>query len=152
VDGLGDEAKPGQLVLTSLLGLIIARGRRRPVVVSVVVKVAEGGKEGALLSLGLLEVLLLQRLLVESSVRLVLGGVLALSLRLLESYLLKECLLVGISTAVASFLWTTTTSAIQAVIVKPRESADDQCQLVIPKTLHLLLCDRHQRRQGKRHL
>jgi hypothetical protein len=30
--------------------------------------------------------------------------------------------------------------------VKPREPADDQRQLVVPKTLHLLLCDRHQRR------
>jgi hypothetical protein len=34
---------------------------------------------------------------------------------------------VGISTAVASFLWTTTTPAIQAVAVKLREPADDQC-------------------------
>jgi hypothetical protein len=41
---------------------------------------------------------------------------------------------------------------IQAFVVKPREPADDQCQLVIPKTLHLLVYDRHQRRQDKRHL
>jgi hypothetical protein len=67
VDGLGNEAKPSQLVLTPLLGLIIARGRRRPVIVGVIVEVVEGGEDGMLLGLGLLEVLLLQRLLVESS-------------------------------------------------------------------------------------
>jgi hypothetical protein len=67
MDGLGDEAKPGQLVLTPLLRLIIARGRRRSIVIGVVVENAEGGEEGALLGLRLLEVLLLQRLLVESS-------------------------------------------------------------------------------------
>jgi hypothetical protein len=60
VDGLSDETKLGQLVHMSLLGLIIARGRRRrPVVVGVVVKVAEGGEEGTLLGIGLLEVFLL---------------------------------------------------------------------------------------------
>jgi hypothetical protein len=36
--------------------------------------------------------------------------------------------------------------------VKPREPANDQRQLVVPKGLQLLLCDRHQRRQGKQHL
>jgi hypothetical protein len=66
VDGLGDETKPGQLVLTSLLGLIIARGRRM-VIVSVIVEVTEGGEEGTLLGLDLIEVLLLECLLVESS-------------------------------------------------------------------------------------
>jgi hypothetical protein len=158
VDGLGNKAKPGQLVLTPLL---VARGRRRPVIVGVVVEVAEGGEKGVLLSLGLLEVLLLQHLLVESSLRLVLGGVLALVLALARVVLVEGVLVllgavgdevVRISTAVASFLRTTTTSAIQAVVVKPREPANDQRQLVVPKTLHLLLCDRHQRRQGKRHL
>jgi hypothetical protein len=45
-----------------------------------VVKVAEGGEEGTLLDLCLLKVLLLERLLVESSLGLVLaGGVLALA-------------------------------------------------------------------------
>jgi hypothetical protein len=91
----------------------------------------------------------------------VLGGVLALVLTLAGVVLVEGVLVllgavgdevVEISTAIASFLQTITTPAIQAVVVKPRESADNQCQLVIPKTLHLLLYDRHQRRQGKRHL
>jgi hypothetical protein len=54
VGGTGDEPKPDQLVLMLPLGLIIARGGRRAV--GVVVEVAKGGKEGALLGLGLLEV------------------------------------------------------------------------------------------------
>jgi hypothetical protein len=95
VDGLGDETKPDQLDLTPLLGLIIALGRRM-VVVSVVVEVTEGGEEGALLGLGLLEVLLLEHLLVKSSLRLVLGGVLALVLVLVEVMLVGGVLvLVG---------------------------------------------------------
>jgi hypothetical protein len=161
VDILGDETKPDQPVLTSLLGLIIARGRRRrPIIVGVVVEVAEGGEEGMLLGLGLLEILL-QRLLVESSLRLVLGGVLALVLALAGVVLIGGVLVllgavgdevVRISTVVASLLRTTTTPAIQVVVVKPREPTDDQHQLVVPKGLQLLLCDRHQRRQGKRHL
>jgi hypothetical protein len=134
VDGLGDEANPVQLVLTPLLGLIIARGRRRPVIVGVVVEDAEGGEEGTLLGLGLLEVLLLQRLLVELFLRLVLGGVLALVLALAGVILVGGVLVllgtvgdevVRISIAVASFVWTTTTPAIQAVVVKPREPADN---------------------------
>jgi hypothetical protein len=126
-----------------LLGLIIARGRRT-VIVGVVVEVTEGGEEGALLGLGLLEVLLLERLLVESSLRLVLRGVLALVLALARVVLVRGVLVllgavgdevVGVSTAVASFLWTTITLAIQAVVMKPRELADDQWQLVVPKGL-----------------
>ena len=50
---------------------------------------------------------------------------------------------VGVSIAIASFLRTTTALAIQAVVVKPRELADDQCQLVVPKGVQLLLYDRH---------
>jgi hypothetical protein len=50
---------------------------------------------------------------------------------------------VRVSTAVASFLQITTTPMIQAVVVKPREPADDQRQLVVPKGLQLLLYDRH---------
>ena len=81
--GTDDEAEPGQLVLTLSLGLIVARGGRRVVIVGVVVEVTEGGKEGTLLGLVLLEVYLLERLHVESSLRLVLaGGVLALVLAL----------------------------------------------------------------------
>jgi hypothetical protein len=137
VDGLGDKVKPGQLVLVPLLGLIIARGRgRRLVIVGVIVEVVEGGEEGALLGLGLLKVLLLHCLLIESSLRLVLGGVLALVLALVGVVLVEGVLVllravgdevVRIYTAVASFLWTTTILAIQAVVVKPRELADDQC-------------------------
>jgi hypothetical protein len=122
MDGHGDGIKPGQLVLMPLLGLIIARGRRRrPVVVGVVVEVAEGGEEGMLLGVGLLEVLLLQCLLIESFLRFVLGGVLALVLALVGVVLIEGVLVllgavgddvVGISTAVASFLRTTTMPVI----------------------------------------
>ena len=89
------------------------------------------------------------------------GGVLALVLALARVILVGEVLVllgvvgdevVGVFIAIASFLRTTTALAIQAVVVKPRELADDQCQLVVPKGLQLLLYDRHQRRQGKRHL
>ena len=131
------------------------------VVVSVIVEVAEGGKEGALLGLGLLEIPLLERLLIKSSLELVLvGGVLALVLALADVILVGGVLVllgavgdevVGISTAKASLVLTTTPS-IQAVVVKPRESAEDQSQLIILKCLHLLLCDRHQRRQCKERL
>ena len=131
-------------------------------VARVIVKVAEGSKEGALLGLGLLEVLLLERLLIESSLQLVLaGGVLVLVLVPAEVELARGVLVllgavgnkvVGVSTAVASFLRTPSTSMVQAVVMKPRKPADDQCQLIVPKSLQLLLCDRHQRRQGKRHL
>jgi hypothetical protein len=93
------------------------------------------GEEGTLLGLGLLEILLLQCLLVESSIRLVLGGVLALVLALARAILVGGVLVllgavgdkvVRISTVVASFLRTTTTLVIQAVVVKPREPTDDQ--------------------------
>jgi hypothetical protein len=67
----------------------------------------------------------------------VLGGVLALILALAGVVLVLLMAVgdevVGVSTAVASFLWTSTTPAIQAVVVKPREPADDQCQLVVPR-------------------
>jgi len=136
VDGLGDKTKPGQLVLTSLLGLISARGRRT-VVVGVVVEVAKGGEEGALLGLSILEVLLLERLLIESSLRLVLvRGVLALVLALARVKLVRGVLVllgamgdkvVVVSIAIACCLRTTITPVIQAVVVKPREPVDDQC-------------------------
>ena len=135
--GTGNEAEPGQLVLMLPLELIVARGGRGAVVVGVIIEVTEGGKEGALLGLGLLEVHLLERLLVESSLQLVLaGGVLALVLALAGVMLAGEVLVllgvvgdevVGVSTAIASFLWTTTMPTIQVVVVKPREPADDQC-------------------------
>ena len=127
--GTNDEAELGQLVLALPLGLIVARGGRGAVVVGVIVEVAEGGKEGALLGLGLLEVHLLERLLVKASLRLVLaGGVLALVLALAGVILVGGVLVllgavsdevVCFSTAIATLLWTTTTSAISAVVVKP---------------------------------
>ena len=156
MSGTGDEAEPGQLVLTLSLGLIVARGGRRAVIIGVIVEVAEGGKEGMLLGLGLLEVHHLERLLIESSLRLVLvRGVLALVLALARVKLVRGVLVllgvvgdevVGVFIAIASFLRTTTALAIQAVVVKPREPADDQCQLIIIKGLQLLLYDKHQRR------
>jgi hypothetical protein len=60
-----------------------------------VVKVVEGGEEGMLLDLGLLEVLRLERLLIKSSLGLVLArGVFRLPLRRLEwwSHGLASCL------------------------------------------------------------
>ena len=111
-----------------------------------------------LLSLGLLDVPLLERLLVESSLGLVLvEGVLALVLVLAGIELVGEVLVLlgavgdevdGISIAKASLVLTTML-AIQAFIVEPQEPVDDQSQLVIPKCLHLFLCNRHQRRQRK---
>ena len=59
--------RPFSLSLHLLLELIVAQGGRGVVIVGVIIKVAEGGKEGALLGLGLLEVHLLERLLVKSS-------------------------------------------------------------------------------------
>ena len=55
-------------------------------IIRVIVEVAEGGEEGTLPGLGLLEVLLLECVLVKSSLRLVLAeGVLVLVLSLLKS-------------------------------------------------------------------
>jgi hypothetical protein len=73
------------------------------------------------LSLGLFEVLLLKRLLIESSLRLVLGGVLALVLTLAGVVLVRGVLVllgavgdkvVEVSIVVASFLQTPTTPAV----------------------------------------
>jgi hypothetical protein len=69
--GGSEEAESVQLVLDSLVGLLIARERR--CIVGVVVEVTERGKEGMLLDIGLLVVLLLERFLVESSLGLVLA-------------------------------------------------------------------------------
>jgi hypothetical protein len=91
--GIGDEAEPGQLVLALPLGLVVARGGRIPAIIGVVVEVAKGREEDMLLGPDLLKVLLLEGLLVKSSLWLVLdGGVLALVLVFPESYLLEECL------------------------------------------------------------
>ena len=120
------------------------------IIVGVVVEVAEGGEEGAFLSFGLPAVRLLDRLLVETALGLVLArGVVALILALARVVLVDEGLLLGavrdevvrISTSIASLLRATTASAVQTVVVKPREPTDDECQLIIPKRLQLLLCD-----------
>jgi hypothetical protein len=120
-----------------------------------VVEVAEGGEEGTLLDLCLLKVLLLERLLVESSLGLVLvGGVLALvpTRVMVVRARLRFALLgaagnevVGIATVVASVLGPATLPA-HTVVVEPREPDGHKCQLLIPKDLHPLLCNRQQRR------
>jgi hypothetical protein len=75
---VGEEQEFVELVFNPLLELLVTRGRS---VVEVVVEVAEGVKEGTLLDLGLVELLLLERLLVKPSLGLVLSGcVLTLSL------------------------------------------------------------------------
>jgi len=114
VCGAGDEAEVGQLVLVLPFGLIIARGGRSAIIVGVVVEVSEGGKEGALLVLGLLEVHLIKRLLIESSLQLVLiRGVLTLVLVLARVMLVGEVLVllgavgnevIGVTIAIATIL------------------------------------------------
>jgi hypothetical protein len=158
--GVSVEVESTQLILHLALGLVVARGRG-VTIGGVLLKVTEAVEEGALVSLGLLEELL-YRHLVKTSLRLVLAGgvpvlVLALARVILVGGVLVLLWAVGykvvrISTAIASFLRTTTMLMIQEVVVKPRKPTDDQHQLVVPKSLQLLLCDRHQRGQGKRHL
>jgi hypothetical protein len=127
---LGEETESGQLVLTLLLRLIVTRRRRKVAAIGVVVEVAEGGEdEGALLGLGLLEVLLHERLLIEFSLGLVLvGGVRMLVLALAGVVLVRGVLVllramsdevVGVSTNIATLLWTTIMPAVHAVVVKP---------------------------------
>jgi hypothetical protein len=119
------------------------------------VEVAEGGKEGTLLDRCLLKVLLLERLLVESSVGLVLArGVLALAptrVMVMRAGLRLAFLgvagneVVGIATGLASVLRPAMPPA-HTVVVEPHEPVGHKCQLLIPKALHLLLCDKQQRR------
>jgi hypothetical protein len=52
---------------------------------------------------------------------------------------------VGIATAIAFVLGPAMPSA-HMVVVEPRELAGHECQLLIPKALHLFPCDRQQRR------
>lgn len=58
---VGDESQPIELILNGPLEILVARRRGR--LIEVVIKVAQGGKEGALYDLCLLEVLLLEHLL-----------------------------------------------------------------------------------------
>jgi hypothetical protein len=113
-------------------------------------EVAERGEEGMLLHLGLLEVLLLERLLVEPSIGLVLTeGVLVLALAPARVVVvlanIRLALLratsdevVRVTTVVASILGPTT-PLIQVVVVEPREPTGHKRQLLVSKALHLLL-------------
>ena len=128
MDGVGDEAELGQLVLTLPLGLIIAQRGRSLIIVRVVIEVAKGDEEGALLGLGLHKVHLLERLLVKFFLRLVLfGGVLALVLPHAGVVLAGGVLVflgavgdevVGVSIAIATILRTTIVLVVHAVVVK----------------------------------
>ena len=123
------------------------------------VEVTEGGKEGVLLDLHLLAVLLLERLPVKASHRLVpAGGVLLLALvstRMVAWASLLLALLgetsdkvVEVATVVASILQSATPPS-HTVVVEPCEPTGHKCQLLIPKALHLLLCDGQQKRKSK---
>jgi hypothetical protein len=119
------------------------------------VEVAKGGEECTLLDLCLLKVLLLECLLAKSSLGLVLAeGVLALAptrVMVTRARLRFACLgaagiqVIGIATVVASVLGPATPPT-HTVVVEPREPAGHKCQLLNPKALHLLLCNRQQRR------
>lgn len=102
--------------------------------------------EATLLILGLMLVLVLAGvvLVVGVLVRVILAGVMLVLLGAVGD------VVVGVTTPKASFLWTTTTPVIQAVVVEPQESDDDKCQLIIPKRLHLLLCHSHKGRQANK--
>ena len=69
--GVSEEVKTVELILDPPLRHVIARNR---MLIAGVIEVAQGSKEGSLLSLELLEVHLLQGLLVEASLGLLLGG------------------------------------------------------------------------------
>jgi len=149
MSGISDEAKTGQLLLHLPLRLIVTQKRRGAVIIGVVVEVTKGRKKGMLLGLGLLAVHLLECLLIESLLRPMLARVIvALVLALAGVILVGEVVVllgavgdkvVGISTVVAPHLLITALVTIQAVVLKLRELANDQCQLVIPKGLQLLL-------------
>jgi hypothetical protein len=116
------------------------------------VEVAKGGEEGTLFDLVLLEALLLERLLVEPPYRSVLaGGVLVLALAptgvevalaILWLALLGEAgdEVVGVTIVVASIL-RSAMPPVQTIVVKLLEPVGNKRQLLIPKDLHLLLCD-----------
>jgi hypothetical protein len=116
------------------------------------VEVAKGGKEGTLLDLCLLEVLLLERLLVESSLGIVLvKGVLLLALAPTRLVVARASLLLALFrttgdkvvriAAVEASVLRPTTPLVLVVVMEPCEPAGHKRQLLIPKTLHLLLRD-----------
>jgi len=93
MNGVDDEAEPGQLVLALPLGLIIACRRRSVVVVGVVIEVAERCEEGMLQALAFLRYIFLSASLSNPPFDLCLLEVYSrLSLRLPESCLPKKCL------------------------------------------------------------
>lgn len=55
---------------------------------------------------------------------------------------------VRVASVDASILWPAM-PLVLVVVMEPREPNGHKHQLLIPKTLHLLLCDRQQRRQNK---
>jgi hypothetical protein len=121
------------------------------------VEVAEGGEEGTLLDLCLLKVLLLERLLIESSLGLVLaGGVLPPALpptRVVVAWTSLLLALLGatgdevvwVATVVASIL-RPATPPDHMVVVEPCEPTGHKRQLLIPKALHMLFYDGQQGR------
>jgi hypothetical protein len=111
-----------------------------------VVEVAEGGEEGTFIDLRPLKVLLLERLLVESSLRLVLvGGVLPLSLAPTKVVVVRARLLLAILGAagdqvvrvhaVEASILRPDTPPVLAIIVEPREPAGHKRQLLIPEAV-----------------
>jgi len=117
--------------------------------IGVGVDVAEGGEEGVRSNLGLLESLLVQLsfglVLVGGVLTLVFVfgvGVLALVLGLGGLMLVfvgaVDDEVVETATSKAPFLLSTA-STVHAVVVKPRQPVDDQCQLIISEYPQLLL-------------
>jgi hypothetical protein len=113
-----------------------------------------------LLNLCLLEVLLLERLLVELPHRLVIAkGVLPLTLVPTRVIVMRASLLLALIratrdkvvgvTAVEASILPPATLPILVVVVKPREPTGHKHQLLTLVALHLLLCDGQQRRQSK---
>jgi hypothetical protein len=150
--GVDDEAQPVELVLNVSLELLVARRGGR--LVGVVVEVAQGGEEGMLFDLGLLEVLPPGLVLARGVLPLALAPTrvvvawASLGLVLLGATGIE---VLGVTVVEASILGPTTLSVL-VVVVESREPGGHKRQLLIPKALHLLLYDRQQRRQSKQSL
>ena len=157
VCGVGEEAQAGHLLLDLPLRLFVVC--RRLVIVEDV-DVAQGGKEGLLFGLSMLQVLPLEVLLVEALLGLGIGLILLLVLAgvvLVGGPLVAIVLggvvvvllgaagdeVIGITALKATSLGASTSSAVEMVVVEAGELADDQSQLVISKHLQLLICHTH---------
>jgi hypothetical protein len=126
------------------LELLVARKRGR--LIGVVIEVAQGGEESTLLDLFLLELLLLERLLVRPPLGLMLAkGMLPLAL-VPTRVLTRASLSLSLHRATSDEVVRVAT-VVLVVVVELRELAGHKRQLLIPKTLHLLFCDREQGRQ-----